>query len=828
MTTLLRGLLLAAVGWSLATVRVSARADNAGPDSRDRAAAVALNYCRASFHRIRKYQSKRVLIEEEEKILNNLDLTMIDDPEVIQLYSAVLDEINQIQIAEREKEFFKDQYRRTLQRQLGLSVFILAGQIATGQFVSALRTGVNSWWDYRDLGLRRDLDVWKVERQRINGVMNKSSQFLDTFWRVAKKRNIPDRWLVRGDDLDRLEQALQERDLAVRLRVLKRMEPFMECYPPYWYHVARTQQALGQLYAAADTYQRLADLAAGHFRKDDMLAAAMANLAMIQEYLEQPEAVETAREALRYSTDVWQANLMCAYILQRHGLVAEAEDAILRNLDVGMEESQSRLALLALYLKWDKLEKLAALLSDRETVEQTPVVFLLKSAEKLGGRLPETVREHLRSSLYGFADLHFGPDDFVLVATSNWQLQNARMTLVLGGQQFTAARGDWSGEQWRVRFPRVGEFGSDLRPQWERLTQATLLLHFPSTPTVRIELARPSAAQTAGRWSPFSVRTVTNTRPRHWLQVVRIELGDHSVTLSPVSPTPQPERAEPDDAAPPRPRAPQAPAGVPAASTDGGRAATAEAPASVSSANDAQTVGRSPAADRSRSTRPEGAAPATLSGTVQPWPSALERSQAVVPRPPATPAGVKPDAAAEPSVRSGSSAPAAPPTPAAPSAQTAPSVPASGSVRTDGAAPSAGSPRPVGPKLQPREDQPAGRSLGVPSVVPPPPDYPARWSEPQRAGAKSSSPEAARSVPARSPAAVVSDQRPRRVQRARPPERAEPETVEVYVEPGTPVPAVVVPPPGFVVPGPAAGLGRPLLPFGRPPVLAPPAPGSWD
>ena len=38
------------------------------PDSRDRSTAVALNYCRASFHRIRKNPSKRVMLEEQEKL----------------------------------------------------------------------------------------------------------------------------------------------------------------------------------------------------------------------------------------------------------------------------------------------------------------------------------------------------------------------------------------------------------------------------------------------------------------------------------------------------------------------------------------------------------------------------------------------------------------------------------------------------------------------------------------------------------------------------------------------------------------------------------------
>ncbi|NOX55616.1 MAG: hypothetical protein GXP27_14490 [Planctomycetes bacterium] len=515
------------------------------PDSRGRATAVALNYCRAAFHRIRKYQSKRVLLEEQQKILNNLDLNGIDDEEVIRLYSAVLDEIGDIQIAEREQKFFKDQFRRTLNRRLTLSVFLAAGQVATGQFVSAVRTGVNSWWDYRDLGLRRDLDVWKVERQRIMALVDKSSAFLDTFWKLAKKRNIPDRWLVRGDDLDRLEEAVRESDPAVRLRILRRMERFMECYPPYWYHVARTQQALGQLMAASATYDRLVDLGAGHFRKDDMLAAALANQAIIQEYLQEPEAAETALEALQFSTGVWEANLMCAYVLMRHGRMDEAEDAILRNLDVGLEEEQSLLALLSLYLRTDNAAKLTARLADPETVRRIPIPFLLQCVGKIGlDRLPGPVRRHLADSLYAYPDLHFGPDDLVIVASPAWQLQNARISLQVNSGHYATARGTWNSDGWQFRFLGIMDLGSDLKPQWHLLTNATVLIHYPDLPVVRVQLERGGAASLStpvppqrSAWGPVPIRPIVRSRSQHVLRLTRVSMGQIDLSLVPETPT---------------------------------------------------------------------------------------------------------------------------------------------------------------------------------------------------------------------------------------------------------------------------------------------------
>ena len=146
---------------------------------------------------------------------------------------------------------------------------------------------------------------------------------------------------MRGSDLDRLEVALRIPSPRQRLRVLKRMERFMTHYPPYWYYIGRTQQQLGQLFAAMKTYDRMTGIAAGHFRNDALLAAGIANQAMIQAHLGQPAAPLTAMKALRMSSNCWEANLICARVLADTGRTAQAEEAILTNLDSSIERTRS-------------------------------------------------------------------------------------------------------------------------------------------------------------------------------------------------------------------------------------------------------------------------------------------------------------------------------------------------------------------------------------------------------------------------------------------------------------------------------------------------------
>lgn len=404
-------------------------------DGRGRGTAVTLNYCRASFHRIRRYQSKRVLIEEQEKILNNLNLNGIGDEEIIKLYSAVLDEISKVQIADREVVVLHDKFRKGVHRQVGMTAFAMGSHLALGSVDGAVRSGVNSWLDYRDLSWTREFDVWKVEKDRMTALVDKSTTFLDTFWKLAQKKSIPDRWLVRGDDLDALEDAVRESDPEKRLRILKRMEPFMECYPPYWYFLARAVQTRGDFQQAVAIYDRVALLAHGHFRKDDMLAACLANKAMIQEHLKQPGSDKSARDALNYSSAVWEANLLCAQVLERHGQIQEAEDAILRNLDVDLEKPVSALSLVGLYYRTNRKAGLEQLLATENIVNALPVSALLMCLERAGvERVPLAVVKKLRDSLLVTVDARFGLDDVAISCDGTWMPQSHKVRLAITAQ----------------------------------------------------------------------------------------------------------------------------------------------------------------------------------------------------------------------------------------------------------------------------------------------------------------------------------------------------------------------------------------------------------
>ncbi|MGH7127416.1 MAG: hypothetical protein ACREIV_02520, partial [Planctomycetaceae bacterium] len=440
----------------------------------------------------------------------------------------VLKEISDVRIAEQERLVLTEKYQHQLGRHVTLTAFQLGAELTSAQYLSAVRTGARSWWDYRGLNVGHEFDTFKVDRERMAAVMARSSQFLETFWTLTRKRDIPDRWLIRDHDLERLEQALAEPDPAVRLRVLMRMSEFMECFPPWWYYVARTQQELGQLFAAVQTYEHLLELGAGHFRIDEMLASAAANQAILQEYLGQPSAPDTAAQALTFATNVWPVNLAAALVLERHGRLDAAEEALLRNLDVGLERRQSLHALVALYCNAGRRERLAKRLSEPAAARLLPASLLLRAAATFGPEgVPPAVAAQLTASLSASVDRRFGGDEIVVRIASGWHPPSGRpITLLLGDRALTAPAVQPADAVTTLRFRGAGDLRGPLPPMtlaWQYADGRTLRLHLRAVEDQRVSSGSEALAAALPFLSPRGEE----------LRLYAVDVGETRLTLGP-------------------------------------------------------------------------------------------------------------------------------------------------------------------------------------------------------------------------------------------------------------------------------------------------------
>ncbi len=527
------------------TVTVTAAVEPPLSTVENRSTAVALNYCRASFHRIRKAPSRVVLNQEQEKILNNLNMDAVADPEVIQLYTAVLDEINQVGVADYERQLYREQHKNSIQKKVAWDILAMGADVATAQVGSAIRSGANSWWDYRSMEFQRDQDLLKIEKTRINSVVAKSSLFMDTFWKLAQKKKIPDKWLIRGNDLDAIEVAMREPNPEVRLRVLKRMEDFMECYPPYWYYTGRTQQEQGQLAEAVETYGRLEQLGQGHFRKDDMLATALANQSAIEDFNGQLTAAATANRALSYSRDVWEANLVCARVLERHARTATAEDAILSNLDTSLEKPNSRVFLVSLYQKNGDNTKLARVLSDPQVVADLPAPLLLRCAASLGDKdTPATVIPAIMASLDAQPQFQFGQDELVVRVSPAWQLHLASMQVFYDDQPLGRPQIATQNGQYQLRFAGKDDWGAPFEAPRKDLA-FKVQMTYPDRTVVTLMLRPDQMPQSNLASRPLFSRTVSGVTTTSTMRIADVQVGTQRIALgTPENPTTGPTRIE--------------------------------------------------------------------------------------------------------------------------------------------------------------------------------------------------------------------------------------------------------------------------------------------
>jgi hypothetical protein len=310
-------------------------------------------------------------------------------------------------------------------------------------------------------------------------------------WKLSRKNEIPDRWLLRDQDLDKLSEALAVEDTEVRLRSLRRLERFMECYPPYWYYVARTQQQLGETAAAAETFRRLTEIGQGHFRQDDMLASSMANLALIEESGGDGNAAATAMRAFEYSTGNWEANLVCAWILSRHGRHDDAEELILCNVDEQLEVEQSTVALVSLYYHSENRRELKSMLAKADVLERIPVPGLLLCAKMLGSDdLPRTALEHLSGSLSAMPRGGGRGNSIAVAAASTWKLNDASPTISDGSRTFEYAGHRDTAQGMEASFsPSLSSTSGG--PPGDTLT---MTLRYPGTPRIELILGEDAAA----------------------------------------------------------------------------------------------------------------------------------------------------------------------------------------------------------------------------------------------------------------------------------------------------------------------------------------------
>ncbi len=85
---------------------LSASTETSVDNEKARNAAMTLNYLHGSLNKIVLYNDKIVLEEEYNNIINNLNLTVIEDPELVHVITYLMDTLTQFRLSEMDREKF--------------------------------------------------------------------------------------------------------------------------------------------------------------------------------------------------------------------------------------------------------------------------------------------------------------------------------------------------------------------------------------------------------------------------------------------------------------------------------------------------------------------------------------------------------------------------------------------------------------------------------------------------------------------------------------------------------------------------------------------------
>jgi len=319
-------------------------------------AMLALNYCHMSLVKILAYEDRIVLDEEYNNIINNINLTAIQDEEILILLQNLMDTLTTYKLAETDKEILVKEYNKRVATTSYATLNLAFKNIATDEniqkfaidamttlpeklfknvlnnmlegFMSGGLTGGGAglvrglvltsssgpgigflamdslasmggpYQHYRnnieDYRERFERDIWKLEKTTIQTVNEARKTFLQVYWKLMQKYHIPDAWRLTEKQLQQAIGVFKEQDLEKKLRLLEGMQQDFSIFPPFWYELAQTSQKADKIEQAFRIYEKIEYEHIPFFREDNEFSSALMNKVVLVKAIQttQPELLK--------------------------------------------------------------------------------------------------------------------------------------------------------------------------------------------------------------------------------------------------------------------------------------------------------------------------------------------------------------------------------------------------------------------------------------------------------------------------------------------------------------------------------------------------------
>jgi hypothetical protein len=312
-----------------------------------------LNYCRESLYKIIEFNDRAVLDEEYSKLINNIDITRIQDDEAAKLIESLLRELNALKLNDVEKQALAEAYNRGIQSSV-LSAFArakypknvdeLADVVGTPaaiacQAIVALASGIAN---YKRETARKQGElaerVMELKADELNRLTVLRTQFFDTEYTLYKRYNLPDRLNLKEVQMAQYIKVLADEDSERRFERLERLKGDFDAFPPFWYQLGKTAQELGREDPARECYAHFERIYPHVFREDlDYVMLCMHRI-LLGESEEDVESVRRDLNTIEQNTKYyykWENILFAALMYYQLGDLENARRLIRTSINEG-------------------------------------------------------------------------------------------------------------------------------------------------------------------------------------------------------------------------------------------------------------------------------------------------------------------------------------------------------------------------------------------------------------------------------------------------------------------------------------------------------------
>lgn len=310
--------------------------------------AMLLNYCRESLYKIVEYNDRAILDEEYSRLVNNIDITRIQDDEAAQLIEGLLIELNALKLTETEKQYLMDAYNNRIQHGV-LDVFkggknapsVNATEPATlaCQAILFMASGIASFRSEKNK-LKQEIAerTLQLQAEDLKRLTVLRTQFFDTEYKLYKRYDLPDRLNLKEVQLAQYIKVLADEDNQRRLERLERLKDDFDAFPPFWYALGKAAQDTNRIDLAKSYYSHFERIQPHVFREDQDYV----QLCMHRIMLFDPESeLESIRQDLRTIESntkyyyKWENILFAALMYYRIGDLDNARRLIRQSINEG-------------------------------------------------------------------------------------------------------------------------------------------------------------------------------------------------------------------------------------------------------------------------------------------------------------------------------------------------------------------------------------------------------------------------------------------------------------------------------------------------------------